>query len=283
MSNIIRLILVNKINSIKHLTFLLNSISNTRQYINNPDFHTSNLVMIRNKLSNPVTEFVTQEEIDSIDQVAYEFFSVGICNNIFIRKDLSSKLQRLWNVLDDMYSNNPERIVECVTSIIEKKIPKKLTDDEKNEFWENSLSKFIGTSKKINTVTDFIFDQVRNDRYTHTLDVLSICGMLLSFVVNFHSHLYFAMENIKKAANILNKDYEIEDIFSIESKVLQNTEIVTDIQAIRNAVSHGSFNLEFSKTENEYIIDFQSVLSGYVLIENTQVPNVFFYILIMIN
>jgi hypothetical protein len=115
MSNIIRLILVNKINSIKNLTFLSNSISNTRQYINNPDFHTSNLVMIRNKISNPVTEFVTQEEIDSVDQVAHEFFSIGICNNIFIRKDLSSKLQRLWNVLDDMYSNNPERVVECVT------------------------------------------------------------------------------------------------------------------------------------------------------------------------
>jgi hypothetical protein len=40
------------------------------------------------------------------------------------------------------------------------------------------------------------------------------------------------MENIKKAANILNKDYDIEDIFSIESKVIQNTEIVTDIQAV---------------------------------------------------
>jgi hypothetical protein len=52
-------------------------------------------------------------------------------------------------------------------------------------------------------------------------------------------------------------------IFFLESKVIQNTEIVTDIQAIQNAVSHGSFNLEFNKTENEYIVDFQSVLSGY--------------------
>ena len=263
MSNIIRLILVNKINSIKNLTFLLNSISNTRKYINNPDFHTSNLVMIRNKISNPVTEFVTQEEIDSVDQVANQFFSVVFGDKIFIRKDLSSKLQQLWNILDDIYSNNPACVVECVTNIIEKKIPTKLTENEKNEFWANSLSKFIGNSKKINTVTDFIFDQVRDDRHAHTLDVLSICGMLLSFVVNSHSHLYFAMENIKKATNFLNKNYDIEDIFSIESKVIQNTEIVTDIQAIRNAVSHGSFNLEFSRTENEYIVDFQSALLGY--------------------
>jgi hypothetical protein len=263
MSNLIKLILVNKTNSIINLTFLLNSVSNTRQQINNSDFHTRNLVIIRNKISNPVTEFVTQKEIDSIDQVAHEFFSADFCNNIFRRKDLSSKLQRLWNVLDDIYTNSPGRVVDCITHLIEKKIPKKLSESEKNEFWANSLIKFIGTSKKINTVTDFIFNQVKNDYQSHTLDVLSICGMLLSFVVNSHSHLYFTMENIKTAANILNKNYDIEEIFSIESKVIQNTEIVTDIQAIRNAVSHGSFNLEFRKTENEYIVDFQSVLLGY--------------------
>jgi hypothetical protein len=71
------------------------------------------------------------------------------------------------------------------------------------------------------------------------------------------------MENIKKALSILNKKYDIEEIFSIESRVLQNTQIVTDIQAIRNAVSHGSFDIRFNYTQNEYIVDFESLLTGY--------------------
>lgn len=67
--------------------------------------------MIGNKISNTVTEFVTQEEIDSIDQVAHEFFLYVFLTISLYEKDLSSKLQRLWNILDDMYSDSPERVV----------------------------------------------------------------------------------------------------------------------------------------------------------------------------
>jgi hypothetical protein len=133
----------------------------------------------------------------------------------------------------------------------------------KHEFRDNYLQKFLLTSKKINTVTNFIFEQVKADAQTSSLDVLSICGILVSFVVNSQSHLYFAMENIKKALTILNKKYDVEEVFSIESKVLQNTKVVTDIQAIRNAVSHGSFDIRFNYDQNEYVVDFGSVLTGY--------------------
>ena len=87
--------------------------------------------------------------------------------------------------------------------------------------------------------------------------------MLLSFAVNSQSHLYLAMENIKKAADILSKNYDIEEIFSIESKVVQNTKSIADIQAIRNAVSHGSFNLGFNENTKGYFVDFERVLTGY--------------------
>jgi hypothetical protein len=83
----------------------------------------------------------------------------------------------------------------------------------KKEFSDKHLLKFIGTSKKINTVTDFIFDQVKRDKETQGLDVLSICSILLSFIVNSQYHLYFVMENIEKAISVLNKNYDIEEIF----------------------------------------------------------------------
>ena len=219
--------------------------------------------MIRSKIANPITQFVTSEEIRSIEQVADEFVSAGFGNKIFFHKDLSSKLQQLWKILQDIYNNDPNIVIGCVMHIIEKKIPKTLGESGKYEFMDNSLVKCSRTSKKINTVTDFIFDQVKSDANTHSLDVLSICGMLLSFAVNSQSHLYLAMENIKKAADILSKNYDIEEIFSIESKVVQNTKSIADIQAIRNAVSHGSFNLGFNENTKEYFVDFESVLTGY--------------------
>ena len=63
--------------------------------------------------------------------------------------------------------------------------------------------------------------------------------------------------------DIFNKKYDIEEVFSIESKVFQNTEMTTDIQAIRNAVSHASFDLRFDQVRKEYVVDFESLLTGY--------------------
>ena len=191
--SIFKLMIVNKINAITNLNYLLNSVSNINERMKNPGFHSNKLVKIRDKISNPITQFVTREDIKSIDQVAAEFASRDFCNKVFIRKDLSNKLEQLWNMLDDIYNNDPTSIVECVTHVIEKRIPKTLKDNEKNDFRNKYLMNFIGTSEKINTVTDFIFDQVKSDKETKTLHVLSICGVLLSFVVNSQSHLYFVM------------------------------------------------------------------------------------------
>jgi hypothetical protein len=263
MNSIFKLILRNKFNAVSNLDYLLNSISNVKEYINTPFFHLHNLITIRNKISNPITEFVTSNEIKSIDLVANEFISPDFGRKIFRHKDLSGKLAQLWNILNDIRSADPTQVVECVISAVEKKIPQRLSETKKNEFRDNYLQKFLLTSKKVNTVTDFIFEHVKSDMQTGSLDVLSICGILISFVVNSQSHLYFAMENIKKALSVINKKDDIEEIFSIESKVLQNTQIVTDIQAIRNAVSHGSFDIRFNYSQNEYIVDFESVLTGY--------------------
>jgi hypothetical protein len=175
---------------------------------------------------------------------------------MFVEKSIGGKLRQLWNILQEIYTNDPNSVVDCVTNLVDKKLPKGLTEYEKKQLRDRSLAKFIRTSKKVNTVTDFIFDQIKADNQAQSLDVLSICGILISFVVNSQSHLYFVMENIKKAAGILNTNYDIEEIFSRTSKAVQNTESVSDIQAIRNAVCHGSFNIEYNKIRNEYSIDF---------------------------
>lgn len=70
--------------------------------------------MIRSKIANPITQFVTSEEIRSIEQVADEFVSAGFGNKIFFHKDLSSKLQQLWKILQDIYNNDPNIVIRCI-------------------------------------------------------------------------------------------------------------------------------------------------------------------------
>jgi len=68
MNTMLKLLLQNKFNSIINLNYLLNSVSNTKEYLKIPDMHLHNLIMIKNKISNPITEFVTSQDITLIDQ-----------------------------------------------------------------------------------------------------------------------------------------------------------------------------------------------------------------------
>jgi hypothetical protein len=246
-----------------NIDFLMNSILNLKFHINNYSDYTSHLNSIRKKVSDP-SKTITSSDLETIDDIARKIFSQNLAKRVFRRHDsISNKLERLWAILQEIYEHDPNQIVECVTNIIEKKVPEKMSEAEKTEFRISQLSKFLGTSKKANTLTDFIFEDVKRDRKEHKLDALSICGMLLSFVANTQTHLYFAMESIKEAVATLGKNHNIEEIFSLESPVMQNTKPVTDIRAIRNAVSHGSFNIEFNRNTGEWIIDFESILTNF--------------------
>ena len=61
----------------------------------------------------------------------------------------------------------------------------------------------------------------------------------------------------------MNITYDIEEIFSIESKVIQNTKSVIDIHALRNAVSHGAFTVYYDYNIREYFVDFKGILNSY--------------------
>jgi hypothetical protein len=160
------------------------SVSNLKEHIKSHELHSNNIIKIKDKIANPITQFVTSEEIGSIDQVAAEFVSDDFGSKIFFHKDLSSKLQQLWNILQDIHNVDPNMVSECLTHTIEKRIPKSLSDSGKNEFMDSQLVilSIDITSEKVNTVTDLIFDQVKADANTNSLDALSIvvcCFLLL--------------------------------------------------------------------------------------------------------
>ena len=73
----------------------------------------------------------------------------------------------------------------------------------------------------------------------------------------------FCSWNIKKAQILLNNNSDIDEIFSLETKVVQNTKTVIDINAIRNAVCHGAFNINYDNHIKEYVVDFKGILNSY--------------------
>lgn len=259
---LLKYILLHKLNSITNLKFLKNSITNLNKYINSKLLirDIDNLLL---KIQNPITEFVTINEINSLNNIVHEFTSDSFNKSYFINNNFCNKLTNLWSLLEGIYIINPAEMVNCINNLTEKRVPPKFNNFEKNKFVIEMTDKFIQKTRKINNVSDFIFDQVKYDKEHHQLDVLSICGMLLSFVLNAESHLYFVIENIKKAQKILNITYDIEEIFSIESKVIQNTESVIDIHALRNAVSHGAFTVYYDYNIREYFVDFKGILNSY--------------------
>jgi hypothetical protein len=252
-----------KANSLTNLIFLMNSISDLKDYINNFSYHMDNLNSINEKISSN-TMVVTPEDIQKIDEATREFFSKDLAKKFFRQHEyLPDKLERLWNILQEIYEYDPNQVVRCVVNMLEKRIPKNMTPDEKIVFRNRLFSKFLGTSNRVNSLTDLIIADVKTDLEGNKLDALSICGMLLSFVLNAETHLYFSMESIKEAVNMVGTKHDIEEIFSVESPVTQDSKRVVDILALRNAVSHASFNIEFYKEKGGWIIDFQSTLTGY--------------------
>ena len=253
-----------KIGSIRNLFYMINSISNLRNHISNASYYIDNLNSIKERISDSTTLVVKPTDFEMIDDGTRVFFSKDLTKKIFRRHEvLSNKLESLWNIFQELYDKDPDLVVYCVTNLIGKTIPKKLTLDEKDDFMNNRLSKFLQSCNNVNALTDSIFKQAGKDLLEGKFDIMSICGILLSFCANSQTHLYFVEENIKKAIALLGKNCKIQDIFSIEASVMQNTETVTDIRAIRNAVSHASFGIKEHGENNEYVIDFQGGLSGF--------------------
>lgn len=259
---LLKYIILQKSNSITNLNFLKNSIINLDKYLKS-DLLIKDVDILLQKIQNPITDFVTIDEINSLNRIVDEFTLDSFNKSYLINKSFSVKLKKLWKLLDTIFNRNPSEMVNCVNNLTEKRILSNINNIEKNKFIIENTNKFIQKSRKVNNVSNFIFEEIRMNRANHQLNVLSICGILLSFVINAESHLYFVVENIKKAQILLNNNSDIDEIFSLETKVVQNTKTVIDINAIRNAVCHGAFNINYDNHIKEYVVDFKGILNSY--------------------
>jgi hypothetical protein len=187
-----------------------------------------------------------------------ETFTTAEFNELhFFNRDFSNKLSKFLAILNMLFRDNPDEIVSIVISVAEKNTPK---DVDKNQFLVDKASKFIATTNQVKITTETILDAI-NKRLEkeRRIDVLSVAGMLLLMVGQRETFVYYVVENLKKAQSILNSTYDIEEICSIHSKVMQNTKYEVDMVAIRNCISHFAYTIE----DDHEVVNFHSTLEGY--------------------
>jgi hypothetical protein len=163
-------------------------------------------------------------------------------------------------MLDTLVADNPDEIVNIVISLAKKNVPKGV---DENEYLLEKTSKFIVKTNEVKVNKELLLSAINKQILKERkVDVLSVAGILLLIVGQSETFVYYVIENLKKAQSILGSTYDIEEICSIDSKVIQNTKDQVDIVAIRNCISHSAYTIE---ENNEIVVDFHSTLQGYTI------------------
>ena len=239
--------------AVKNLNFVINSAVNLNVSYPALEFET-----VTEKLSQIRTDLQNQDKIkDTIEiQKFMERFTTVEFNKLhFFNRDFSNKLSQFLAILNMLLTDNPYEIVSIVISVAEKNTPKGV---DKNQFLVEKTSKFIATTNEVKITTETILDAIKKRlEKERKVDVLSFAGILLLMVGQRETFVYYVIENMKKAQSILNSTYDIEEICSIDSKLIQNTKYVVDIVGIRNCISHFAYTIE---ENHEVVVDFHSTL-----------------------
>lgn len=242
--------------ALRNLDFMITSADNLNVPYPRLGFETA-----KEKLSQIKTDLQNQNKIKNTVgiQEFIKIFTTPVFNKShFFNRDFSNKLSQILAMLNTLVADNPAEIVNIVISLAEKSTPKGV---DKNQFLVEKTSKFIAKSNEVKSSTKTLLDAIQKQILKEgRVDVLSVAGILLLIVGQSETFVYYVIENLKKTQSILNSTYDIEEICSIDSKVIQNTKDQVDMVGIRNCISHSAYTI---KENNEVVVDFHSALGGY--------------------
>jgi hypothetical protein len=189
-------------------------------------------------------------QIDHLLLFAHHLINSSFNKRYFRNADFSSKLERFWKILFDLSKQSPQRSVDIIVAVAEKR----------NGALHEKAGKFIQKIGDVNKITSHFLGPIKHMLDQGHVDILVIGNILLSWVIRAETHEYYVKESLSKANSILGATYDIEDICSVESKVMQNTRPQTDINAIRDAISHCAFSLDIN---GGIFVDFHSNERGF--------------------
>ena len=246
--------------AIKNLDFLIVTAKNFQARYSELVFSSDKIEDIRSTLrSNNVLERLQIEDIPKFNLIfADKYFN----EKHFVGRNFSSKLTQLHLLLQSLIESRPEEVVNVLIASVDKKDPP--SGQNRDQFIMNQANRFISTAKEVNRTSELILTSVIERQTTENrIDVLTIASILLLLVGQRESSVYYMAKSLKAAQKTINTTYDINEICSIDGKVTQNTEIVPDVVAIRNCISHFAFSIENEKDKDKLFVDFHSNLSGY--------------------
>ncbi len=115
---------------------------------------------------------------------------------------------------------------------------------------KNSTDQFIETIRQRKN---------EDDRERILTDISTI---LLTVMIRIETHEHIMFEMLDRASKVINKDIDMQDLFSINSKVKRGKEDRTDSRAIRDATAHAHFKVS-ANTTGDYIIKFENNDKGW--------------------
>jgi hypothetical protein len=192
---------------------------------------------------------VSSNQIDVIEKFALHLSSNRCSiNSYFTRQCFLSKLHQFWNLRQTIIS---------ITGKTEEIILWRLS---KKDIFQNKADAFkvsIKRAHQVKKTTDLIVNAISNK----SINIHSIMSILLILVIRVEAHEYEIENMIGMAKNYVNLNYDIPEMCSVTSKVQKGKDWRSDTRAIRDAISHAHFSVDYS--DKGYKIHFQNSEDGY--------------------
>jgi hypothetical protein len=207
------------------------------------------LTKLENIIQNASGPCLSSNQIDEFENFAH-YLSSNHCfiNNYFARECFLSKLHQFWNLRQTIISTDGK-----TEEIILWRLDKKDTFQEKTDAIKASIER----DHQVNKTADYIVNAV----LTESISILSLASILLILIIRVEAHEYEIENMIAMAKNYVYLNYDIPEMCSVDSKVQKGNDWRSDIRAIRDAISHAHFSIDYS--DKGYKIHFQNSKDGY--------------------
>jgi hypothetical protein len=211
--------------------------------------HISKNSNLENIIQNASRPCLSSNQIDEFESFARHLSSNHFfINNYFTRQSFLSKLHQFWNLRQTIIST-PGKTEE----IILWRLGKKDTFQNKADAFKASIER----THQVKSMADYIVNSISTD----SISILSIISMLLTLLIRVEAHEYEIEHMIAMAKNYVNLNYNIQEMCSVDLKVQKGNEWRSDTRAIRDAISHAHFTIEYS--DKGFKIHFQNSEQGY--------------------
>jgi hypothetical protein len=203
------------------------------------------ITRVKEVISQANDRCLTDSQIDS-----FRRFGDMLTNNIIFgskhfHSNIQPKLLKFWSICGNiLYAPKPLETIFW-------RLNPTLTKEDQVKILINSFE----TTSSVNTIASLVVKEVENNPN----NILSITSILLTLIIHKETHEYELNNILRNMIKLSNMNVDIEDLLSVETKVQKGTTWKTDVNAIRDSISHAKFKIN----STNYQITFENIGKGY--------------------